>query len=296
MASVVRTSDRSQASRDTMPGRATSTVSFIHSWLSKLPSSPSGFSATGATYLHGTDETNEQTLGPGPHTTQHHPTQLLRPAQSAHGAQPVEHGEAYGAPPLATALQHMPQNNIGPTRGPQVQSAAWGYHQTPPHLSHAVTRQSSGRQPSPAMTHGPSISSQPGNQPRYMFAGHQPVTNNFHHDYSPVDSRQIVNAYNQKHHVPSGLHTPEMPTQTHAYYNQCDDVDGSGRDTITPSMGASPSGYAPAPATSNRDADTFGRAPSETIPLRRTRIKCTRGLFISKTISTHQHVVDDRPC
>ena len=36
--------------------------------------------------------------------------------------------------------------------------------------------------------------------------------------------------------------------------------------------------------------------PSESIALRGPLIKCKRGLFFEKGITTHQHVPDIRPC
>lgn len=279
-----------------MSSRVPSNTPFIHTWLCTLPSSPSGFSATGAASLTGIDTHSERSLRSGPHLTQHHPIQPLQPAQYARGAQPVGHVGAHGALPPTPAPQHMPQSHTGPTRLSQVQSVSQGNHQTP-QQSHTVSCQSSNRQPLVAKTHGPSISSQPGDQPQYMFGSHSPAVTNWQYNYNPANNSLTFNTDNQKHHVSSGLHhTTDIATETRAYYNHCNNVDDSGRDTFTQSMATTASGYSTSSATPNRDAETFGRAPSETIPLRRTRTKCTRGLFISKTISTHQHVVDDRPC
>lgn len=127
--------------------------------------------------------------------------------------------------------------------------------------------------------------------------GQAPVVNNFNYNYSPVDSRQSITSNDQQYHVDSGFHqTLNAPTQTHTYNNQHHNISNSRLDTITQSIDKTQVGAGPAPKSQRKYEACRRTPPSEMLALRGERIKCKRGLFIGKTISTHKHVVDDRPC
>lgn len=64
----------------------------------------------------------------------------------------------------------------------------------------------------------------------------------------------------------------------------------SRRDTINQSMETLQI------SSSSGPEDQQASAPSESIPLRRPIMKCKRGLFFHKGITTHQHVPENRPC
>lgn len=287
--------NRHQPSREEGSGWAPSTLPSVPSWLHKLPSSTSGYSVTGPPSLddfHGQGERNSTS---GLRPAQNHPAQPLRPAQPASSAQSVRNTEARRAPPPTTVLQDMPPRAKESTRGSEVESISRRDQQRT-QQGQSLSCHSFNQQPSLAKTQGRSLSSQPIDQPQPSFSGQSPIVNNFHYTYSPVDSRQNITTNNQKYHFDSGFHqTINAPTHNHTYNNQHHNVDNSRRDTITQSMNTIQTGAVSESKLKSAD-ELRGRAPSETIPLRGTRIKCNRGLFIGKTISTHQHVVDERPC
>lgn len=288
----LRDRSRLQPSRDDGSSWASSTLPPVPSWLYKLPSSASGYSVTGPPSLKGFDGQGEQNSTTGLPPTENHLAQPLRPAQPARVTQSVRNTEARKVPPPTTVLQDMLPRATESTRGSEVESISWRDQQRT-QQGQGVSCHSFNQQPMIAKTQGRSLSSQPINQPQPSFRDQSPVVNNFHYNYSPVHSRQNITTNNQKYHVDSGFHQIiNAPTYNHTYNNQHHNVDNSRRDTITQSMIQT----GPVSESKPQSAELRDRAPSETIPLRGTRIKCNRGLFIDKTISTHQHVVDDRPC
>lgn len=121
--------------------------------------------------------------------------------------------------------------------------------------------------------------------------GQAPVVNSFYYNYSPVDSRQNVTTNNQQYHTDNSYHqTTNAPHTVHTHNNQRHTVDNSRRDTITQSMETLHLNRSSGPKSQ------WAGAPSESIALRGPLIKCKRGLFFDKGITTHQHVPDNRPC
>lgn len=291
---ILSDQNRLQPPREDGSSWAPSTMPSVPGWLHKLPSSTSGYSVTGPPSLNDFDGQGERNSTSGLRPTQNHPAQPFRPAQPASSAQSIRNTEARRAPPPRTVLQDMPRRATESTRGSEVESISQRDQQrTQPNQS--VSCDSFDQQPLVAKTQGRSLYSPPLNQHQPSFSGQSPIVNNFDYNYSPVDSRQNITTNNQKYYFDNGFHqTINAPTHNHTYNNQNHNVDNSRRD-ITQSKNTIQTGPMSEPKSQNA-AELRGRAPSETIPLRGTRIKCNRGLFIGKTISTHQHVVDDRPC
>ncbi|KAG6355474.1 hypothetical protein INS49_003436 [Diaporthe citri] len=301
-----------KASRAGGPSEQASIAPSIPSWLYKLPSEVSGYSSTDPSALGGphTPSGSQPNMAPRPSP--------LRPAR------PSRASDARGAPQPAMAAQSAGASNaqfdalndlesVGPGSSVSQRSSN---RQTPAiHQTSSVRQPSSARQTAtvrqkstvqqtPTIYQNPPMQQMPTMQqwptmPQFARAdGQAPVVNNFHHNYSPTDSRQNFTANSQQYHTDNGYHqTTYSPHVVHTHNNQRHIFDNSRRDTITQSMETlhlnSSSTSAPQP---QRKWDVCGRTPSETLALRGARIKCKRGLFFDKGITTHQHVPDSRPC
>lgn len=122
---------------------------------------------------------------------------------------------------------------------------------------------------------------------------HAPVVNNFNYNYSPVDSRQNITTNNQQYHTDNSHHqTTNAPYTIHTTNNQRDIINNSRRDTITQSMDNLHLDSSSGPKNQRQGV----APPSESIALRGPLIKCKRGLFFDKGVTTHQHVPDNRSC
>lgn len=250
-----------QASRAGGRSEQASIAPSISSWLQKLPTEVSGYSSTDPSSL------TRPHAPSGPHPNVAPQTSPLRPARPSRAA------DARRAPQPAIAESSQ--------RGLVAQFDAWNDLETVGHES-SISQRSSNWQAS--STH-------------QMFSVRQmPPAHQTPSVCQKATLQQTLTVYQdpRMQQFPTMQQCTMMPRFAVAnvqtpVVNNYSPVDNR-RDTINQSMETLQINSNSGPR------DQQASAPSESIPLRRPIMKCKRGLFFHKGITTHQHVPDNRPC
>lgn len=285
---------RSQAARAGGSSEQASGAPSILSWLDKLLSEVSGYSNAGPPALVSPLYLN------GPHSKM----DLVRliPADVRNASQPAmaaaQEGRRGTGPSMRGLVppsedwndlesigqgfsisQHFSNRQSSPVhQAPSVHQRST-VQQTP------MVYQNHSTQETPAMFQWPTMQQFP------MVDSQAAVVDNFHYNYSPVDWHQNITTNDQKydtdnsyHETARATHTTQMHNnQRHIVHNSCCDTVTQSTDTLHLNSSS---------AMENQRAGV----PSESIPLRRPIIKCKRGLFFNKGITTHKYVPETRPC